>query len=86
VVGWLAKHEDASVTAAVEKLGLGALNTEELEKIVDEAIRGNEKLIVERGMSAFGALMGIVMGKVRGKAKAQVVSELLKKKLKEKGS
>ena len=81
VIGWLAKNEGASVDEAVTRLGLGALGAEELEKIVDEAVRGNQKLIAERGSGAFGALMGIVMGKVRGKAKAEAVSELLKKKL-----
>jgi glutamyl-tRNA(Gln) amidotransferase subunit E len=81
VIVWLAKNEDATVAQAVEKLGLGALDAEELEKIIDNAVRDNQKLIKERGAGAFGALMGIVMGKVRGKAKAEMVSELLKKKL-----
>jgi glutamyl-tRNA(Gln) amidotransferase subunit E len=81
VIGWLAKTEGASVAEAVEKLGLGALGAEELERIVDEVVRSNEKLVKERGAGAFGALMGIIMKEVRGKAKAEVVSELLKKKL-----
>ena len=86
VIGWLAKNEDATVSAAVEKLGLGTLSSEELEKIIDEVVENNQKLVKERGAGAFGALMGIVMGKVRGKAKAEVVSELLKKKLKQRVS
>jgi len=83
VLGWLAKNEGASVSQAVEKLELGTLPHEELERIVDDALRDNQILVKERGASAFGALMGIVMGKVRGKAKAEVVTELLKKKLKQ---
>jgi glutamyl-tRNA(Gln) amidotransferase subunit E len=83
VITWLAKNEDATVAGAVEKLGLGALGSAELEKIIDDTIRDNEKLIKERGAGAFGALMGLVMGKVRGKVKAETVSELLKKKLKQ---
>ena len=86
VIGWLAKNEDATVSAAVEKLGLGTVSSEELEKIIDEVVENNQKLVKERGAGAFGALMGIVMGKVRGKAKAEVVSELLKKKLKQRVS
>jgi glutamyl-tRNA(Gln) amidotransferase subunit E len=86
VITWLAKNESATVAEAVEKLGLGALSSEELEKIIDDAIRDNEKLIKERGAGAFGALMGIVMGKVRGKTKAETVNELLKKKLKQRAS
>jgi len=86
VITWLTKNEDATVAEAVEKLGLGALGPAELEKIIDNAIRDNEKLIKERGRGAFSALMGIVMGKVRGKAKAETVSELLKKKLRQQAS
>lgn len=81
VFGWLAKNENTTVAEAVAKLGLGALEPGALEKVIDEVVRGNQKLIEERGAGAFGALMGIVMGKVRGKAKAETVSDLLKKKL-----
>jgi glutamyl-tRNA(Gln) amidotransferase subunit E len=81
VFDWLAKNDESTVTEAVEMLGLGALEHGELEKVVDEVVRDNQKLIAERGAGAFGALMGIVMGKVRGRAKAEVVSELLKEKL-----
>jgi len=83
VVGWLSKNEDATVAQAVEKLGLGTLKPEELERIIDDAIRDNEALVKERGAGAFGALMGIIMKKARGKAKAEEVSQLLKKRLKQ---
>lgn len=86
VIGWLAKNEDATVSAGVEKLGLGTVSSKELEKIIDEVVEDNQKLVKERGAGAFGALMGIVMGKLRGKAKAEVASELLKKKLKQRVS
>ena len=86
VIGWLAKNEDATVPAAVEKLGLGTVGSEELETIIDQVVEDNQKLVKERGAGAFGALMGIVMEKVRGKAKAEVVSELLKKKLEQRVS
>jgi len=81
VLEWLAKNENETVTEAVKTLGLGALSTEELERIIEDSVRGNQRLVEERGPAAFGALMGIVMGKVRGKAKAEVVSDLLKKRL-----
>jgi glutamyl-tRNA(Gln) amidotransferase subunit E len=86
IMKWLAGHEDAAVAEAIEKLGLGALNSVELEKIIDDTIRDNENLISERGAGAFGALMGLVMGKVRGKVKAEIVSELLKRKLRQQAS
>ncbi|MEM2102067.1 MAG: Glu-tRNA(Gln) amidotransferase subunit GatE [Candidatus Bathyarchaeia archaeon] len=81
IIRWLAKNENASVTDAVKRLGLCTLGAEELEKIIDETVHSNQKLVAERGAGAFGALMGIVMGRVRGKANAETVSELLKKKL-----
>jgi len=83
VLGWLAKNEAATVAQAVENLGLGTLKPEELERIIDDAIRDNAELVKERGAVAFGALMGIIMKQARGKAKAESVSELLKKKLKQ---
>jgi glutamyl-tRNA(Gln) amidotransferase subunit E len=86
ILGWLTKNEDATVAQAVDKLGLGAMQLKELERIIDDVIRNNQKLIKERGTGAFGALMGTVMGKVRGKAKAEVVNDLLKKKLEQKVS
>jgi Glu-tRNA(Gln) amidotransferase subunit E-like FAD-binding protein len=70
------------VAEAVEKLGLRTLGLEELERIIDDSVRDNQKLVEERGLDAFGTLMGIVMGKVRGKARAEVVSDLLRKRLK----
>jgi len=83
IVSWLSKHEDRSVKEAISSVGLKVLSTEELEKIVDEAIRANKKLIEERRVNAFGALMGIIMKDVRGKADATSVSELIRKKLRQ---
>jgi glutamyl-tRNA(Gln) amidotransferase subunit E len=86
VLARLAKNENGTVDQAVEKLGLVTLGSEELERIVDDVVRGNQKLVEERGADAFGALMGIVMGKVRGRARAEVVSDLLRKRLEHAGS
>jgi len=81
IVTWLSEHEDKSVKEAISGLGIEVLSKEKLEKIVDEVIRANKKLIEERGVNAFGALMGIIMKEVRGKADASSVSELIRKKL-----
>ena len=81
IVSWLSEHEDKSVKEAISGLGIEVLSKEKLEKIVDEVIRANKKLIEERGVNAFGALMGIIMKDVRGKANASSVSELIRKKL-----
>jgi len=81
IVSWLSKHENRSVKEAISSVGLEVLSKEELEKIVDKAIRANKKLIEERGMNAFGVLMGVIMKEVRGRANAGSVSELIRKKL-----
>ncbi|MGB9134889.1 MAG: Glu-tRNA(Gln) amidotransferase subunit GatE [Candidatus Bathyarchaeia archaeon] len=81
VIAWLAKHEKARVSEAVEALGLGMLLQSELETIVDGLIEENRRLLEERGEKAFSVLMGLVMGKVRGRVKADSVAELVKHKL-----
>ncbi|MFQ6064135.1 MAG: Glu-tRNA(Gln) amidotransferase subunit GatE [Candidatus Bathyarchaeia archaeon] len=83
VLTWLSRHEGATVREAVEGLGLGMLSERELLSIIDELIGQNKRLVEERGMGAFGVLMGMVMQRVRGRAKAELVGETLKKRLAE---
>jgi glutamyl-tRNA(Gln) amidotransferase subunit E len=85
ILTWLSRHEDASVEAAIESLGLAMLSEGEVEKIVDAILRENEQLVRERGKAAFGTLIGLVMRKVRGKAKAELVSKILRQKLEHSG-
>jgi glutamyl-tRNA(Gln) amidotransferase subunit E len=77
VVSWLAKHDKASVTDAVENLGLVMLTDEQLEAIIDELLHENKR----SGKEAFGVLMGLTMKKLRGKANPEKVAQILKKKL-----
>jgi glutamyl-tRNA(Gln) amidotransferase subunit E len=81
ILTWLSKHENAAIKKAVEDLGFGAISGKELEKIIDDLLLENEQLVREKGVNAFGALMGAVMKKARGRVKAEMVSEMLKKKL-----
>jgi len=81
ILTWLSKHENAAVKEAVEDLGFAMMSEKELEKMINDLLRENEKLVKERGINAFGALMGSVMKKARGRVKAELVSEMLKKKL-----
>lgn len=81
IVAWLSQREDRKVQDAISSIGLKMLSEEQLEKIVETTLEANRNLVKERGMGAFGALMGIVMKEVRGKAEPKVVSELIKKKL-----
>jgi glutamyl-tRNA(Gln) amidotransferase subunit E len=82
IIGWLSNHEAGTAQEAMNSIGLKMLSKEELEKIVQKAIEANRGLVEEKGVGAFGMLMGIVMKDVRGKADAALVSELIKKKLK----
>jgi glutamyl-tRNA(Gln) amidotransferase subunit E len=82
VVAWLSKNEDNNVQDAISSLGLKILSREEVEKIIEEMLMKNKRLVEERGELAFGPLMGLVMKEMRGKADASVVSALLKAKLK----
>jgi len=81
ILTWLSKHESAAVKEAVENLGFALISEKELEKMINDLLRENEKLVREKGINAFGALMGSVMKKARGRVKAELVSEMLKKKL-----
>ncbi len=83
ILTWLSKHEGATVTEAVEELGLTMLSEKDLSAVIDRLVRENKALVEKRGMGAFGVLMGMVMERVRGRAKAELVSETLKKRLAE---
>jgi glutamyl-tRNA(Gln) amidotransferase subunit E len=82
IITWLAKHEDAPASGAIEDLGLSLISQREIEEIIDAVIKENKALVEKSGEAAFGALMGQVMKKIRGKADAEMVVVALRKKLK----
>jgi glutamyl-tRNA(Gln) amidotransferase subunit E len=81
ILTWLSKHENAAVKEAVEDLGFTMISEKELEKMINDLLQENERLVREKGIAAFGALMGSFMKKARGRARAELISEMLKKKL-----
>jgi glutamyl-tRNA(Gln) amidotransferase subunit E len=81
IVTWLSQHSDKTVQEAASSIGLKMLSKEELEGIIEATIERNRSLIDERGVDAFGSLVGIVMKEVRGKANAALVTELVRKKM-----
>jgi len=83
IVGWLSRHEGASVRDAIKGLGLGMISREELELMIEDLLKKHRGLVEEKGKGAFGALMGVVMERVRGRAEARLVSEVLRKRLDE---
>jgi len=83
IVKFLAENPQYSVEAAIEKLGLGRLSQEEIERIVDEVIKANIEAVRERGEGAMGLIMGRVMAAVRGRAEGRIVAEIVRRKLRE---
>lgn len=81
LVSWLTKHEGASATEAVQKVGLQMLTDDEIEKIIAELLKENKSLIEKSGKENFSILMGLAMKKLRGKANPEKVSQILKKKM-----
>ena len=72
----------------VEEKGLKQLTDKDhINKVVDEVIAENEKVVSEYRdgkMKAFGFLMGQVMRKTKGKANPHLVNELLKERIENK--
>ena len=54
-------------------LNIIMLSEKEVEKIIDEIMFENIKIVEERGMGAIGALMGKSMQKLQGKADGKLV-------------
>ena len=78
---WLSSHEGADPEEAVKTLGLAMLSKHELQRIIQELIDQNRRLISERGERAFGPLMGMIMKKYRGRVDARMVSALIKEEI-----
>lgn len=72
-------HSRAS--EAMGTIGVTRMSRQDLESIVDEALRSSEDLISSRGNAAEKALMGQVMERVRGRADGKLVSEVLHERL-----
>jgi glutamyl-tRNA(Gln) amidotransferase subunit E len=62
---------------------LKKLDFTELERILEDIINANEKLIHEQKERSIGPLMGIAMKTMRGKADGQQINQILEKKIKE---
>lgn len=75
------KGEAPHVDAAVRRLGLKVLSESELRELIDEVVEEYTGLIMEKGNSAFSALMGEVMKQVRGKIDGELVSRILREKV-----
>lgn len=65
------------VEAALAGVGLTPLSREELERLANDVIARNDRLVAERGDRARSALMGDLMREVRGRRDGKEVAEVL---------
>lgn len=82
IIVWLSKNRGGRVKQAIKALDLGMLREPQLERVIENLIKQNRKLLLEHAEKAFGILMGLVMKQVRGRSKAEVISEIVRRKLK----
>ena len=73
-----------TVSEAIEKTSINKVDSSELEKILDELVNANLKIIEEQGPRSIGPLMGIAMKTMRGKVDGQKINQLLEEKIKRK--
>ena len=59
------------------------VSPEELEMLVRKVVEENKSIVSERGMKAFGLVMGRVMSVVRGRVDGKLVANVVKKILQE---
>lgn len=68
--------------AAIKKLGVSAVGTDEAAEIIDRIVQEREDFVRAKGMAAIGGLMGPVMGALRGKIDGKRANELLAESIK----
>ena len=81
VLRTVGKGESMSVSEAIERLGVGSIDSGQLSEIIESVVRKNREMVLAKGEGAFSPLMGEVMAQARGKADGRLVSRLLKERL-----
>jgi glutamyl-tRNA(Gln) amidotransferase subunit E len=75
------KNPAESLDSVLGKLGVSGVSNKDLEKLIEDIVNKNKKIIEEKGDRAVQHLMGLVMKEVRGKADGKTVMEILRKKV-----
>lgn len=70
------------IEAAIKKLGLEAVDSDEASAIIAKIVKEREEFIRSKGLDAIGPLMGPVMGALRGKIDGKRANDLLEKEIK----
>jgi len=79
---WASKNKEYSIDEAIDDLGIGMLNVEQLKQIIKKLVKNEEDVITKQPEKAFNRLLGTIMREVRGKADVKIVSDLLRNELK----
>lgn len=80
----VAAKPELTIDKAASSLGVGVVETGNLEAVIDKVIESRIDFVKEKGLNAVGPLMGIVMKDLRGKVSGQDISRLLKEKISKK--
>lgn len=73
-----------TISDAIKSNALSTIEDSELDKILDELVNSNLKIIEEQGLRSMGPLMGLAMKTLRGKVDGQKLNQLLENKIKNK--
>ena len=72
----------SDVNAAISKLGLEAVGSDEASEIIAKLVKEREDFVRSKGLDAIGPLMGPVMSALRGKIDGKQANDLLAKEIK----
>ena len=73
-----------TISEAIKSNALSTIEDSELDKILDELVKSNLKMIQEQGLRSMGPLMGLAMKTLRGKVDGQKLNQLLEIRIKSK--
>ena len=71
-----------TISDAIKSNALSTMEDTELDKILEELVKSNVKIIEEQGLRSMGPLMGLAMKTLRGKVDGQKLNQLLESKIK----
>ncbi|MFW9803733.1 MAG: Glu-tRNA(Gln) amidotransferase GatDE subunit E, partial [Candidatus Thorarchaeota archaeon] len=82
ILTFLANNPSVPIQEVLSKTGLGKIETEDIEKIIQSIVEDRLDFVRERGEAAVGGLMGVAMKELRGKADGKLVKDLLTSEVK----
>ncbi len=81
ILGWVSTNRDRSAEEAVRELGLGRLESKELEETARRILTGNPQIREEPAKKARKILLGLLMKEVRGRAEAEEAVKIIERLL-----